>query len=230
MSCATRGVIALLNLPGSRILIGPWTHCQNPGFELLQEIHRFFDTYLKDSGHRACASEPRVHYYTMDGDAGGTWKLACRRRLAGAPRMHRERWFVGQPAAQPSKRPDAAAAVPRTHSPCMSPSTVRKGGVGPFMQPCHTAGEGLSLRSAALAADLTLTGNPVVNLPVSADRADVNVFAYLEDVAPDGRIAVITEGRLKASLAAESPPPLQCRTRPGTASYAEDAHPLQPGQ
>ena len=48
-----QGVIALLNIPRSRILIGPWKHCANPGFELLQEIHRFFDTYLKGIAYGA---------------------------------------------------------------------------------------------------------------------------------------------------------------------------------
>ena len=58
-----QGIIALLNLPQSRILIGPWKHCQNPGFELLQEIHRFFDTYLKGCRpgwrlSRGCTTSP----------------------------------------------------------------------------------------------------------------------------------------------------------------------------
>lgn len=104
------------------------------------------------------------------------------------------------------------------------------GGVGPFMQPCHIAGQGLSLTGNRLAHDLTVTGNPVVNVPVSADRPDINLFAYLEDVAPDGKITVVTEGRLKASLASEATPPFKVPGTPWHRAYAEDAHPLQPGQ
>jgi predicted acyl esterase len=217
-----QGLIALLNLPGARVLIGPWRHCQNPGFELLQEIHRFFDTHLKGMA-LGLDTQPPVHYFTMDGDAGGTWKAAPRWPVPG---MRLERWFVGTAAALQRRAPEhqfEGTFVVHTDVDCPG------GGVGPFMQPCHTAGAGLSVRSAALAADLTLTGNPVVNLPIRADRADANLFAYLEDVAPEGRITVITEGRLKASLRAEATPPFAVPGTPWHRSYAQDASPLQSG-
>ncbi len=217
-----QGIIALLNLPGARVLIGPWRHCQNPGFELLQEIHRFFDTYLKNLAV-GLEAQPPVHYFTMDGDAGGIWKSAPTWPVPG---MRLERWFVGAAAALERRalaRPFEGTFVVHTAVDCPG------GGVGPFMQPCHTSGEGLSVRSPALAADLTLTGNPVVNLPIGADRADANLFAYLEDVAPDGRIIVITEGRLKASLRAEATPPFAVPATPWHRADAQDARPLQPG-
>ena len=217
-----QGLIALLNLPGSRVLIGPWRHCQNPGFELLQEMHRFFDTYLKGAA-LGLASEPPVHYFTMDGSEGGRWKSSPTWPVPG---MRMQRWFVSTATALERRAPARAATSSfQVHTAVNCPD----GGVGPFMQPCHTAGEGVSVRSGALPADLTLTGNPVVNLPISADRADANLFAYLEDVAPDNRLTVITEGRLKASLRAESAPPFTVPGTPWHRSYAQDAQPLQPG-
>jgi uncharacterized protein len=217
-----QGLIALLNLPGSRVLIGPWRHCQNPGFELLQEIHRFFDTYLKGMVV-GLAPEPPVHYFTMDGSEGGIWKSAPTWPVPGT---HVQRWFVSKATALERRAPDRqveSTFVVHTTVDCPD------GGVGPFMQPCHSAGEGLSVRSAALNADLTITGNPIVNLPVRADRADANLFAYLEDIAPDNRITVITEGRLKASLRAEAPPPFTVPGTPWHRGYAQDASPLKPG-
>ncbi len=216
-----QGLIALLNLPGARVLIGPWRHCQNPGFELLQEIHRFFDTYLKDMAV-GLDTQPPVHYFTMDGDAEGSWKSAP---TWPVPHMRLERWFIGAALArQAPARPFETAFVVHTDVNCPG------GGVGPFMQPCHTAGEGLAVRSAPLPADLTLTGNPVVNLPIRTDRADANLFAYLEDVVPDGRIIVITEGRLKASLRAEATPPFSVPGTPWHRAYAQDASPVPPGE
>jgi len=219
-----QGVIAWLNLPGSRILLGPWKHCQNPGFELLQEIHRFFDTTLKgvDTG---LAQEPRIHYYTMDGGSGGgAWHSADSWPVPGS---RAERWYWVDQHKLGVKAPRRQVASQFTvHVSVDCP----QGGVGPFMQPCHIAGEGLSLTGARLERDLTITGNPVVNVPISADRPDVNVFAYLEDVAPDGRVTVVTEGRLKASLAAEATPPFKVPDTPWHRSYAEDVHPLQPGK
>jgi uncharacterized protein len=217
-----QGLIALLNLPGSRVLIGPWRHCQNPGFELLQEMHRFFDTYLKGTA-LGLTGEPPVHYFTMDGAEGGRWKSSPTWPVPG---MRMERWFVSTATALERRAPGRAAeGLFLVHTAVNCPD----GGVGPFMQPCHAAGEGLSVRSGPLPADLTVTGNPVVNLPISADRADANLFAYLEDVAPDNRITVITEGRLKASLRAESAPPFTVPGTPWHRAYAQDAQPLQPG-
>jgi predicted acyl esterase len=220
-----QGLIALLNLPGSRILIGPWRHCQNPGFELLQEMHRFFDTYLKGAA-LGLATEPPVHYFTMGGGGGGRWKSSSTWPVPG---MRLERWFVSTATALDRHAPGRVAdGTFLVHSAVNCP----EGGVGPFMQPCHTAGEGLSVRSPVLTADLTITGNPVVNLPISADRPDANLFAYLEDVAADNRITVITvitEGRLKASLRAEATPPFAVPGTPWHRAYAQDAQPLQPG-
>ena len=217
-----QGLIALLNLPGARIVIGPWRHCQNPGFELLQEMHRFFDTYLKGLPV-ALAAEPPIHYFTMDGSNGGAWKSAPTWPVPG---MRLERWFVGQDTALDRRAPDRkieSTFIVHTAVDCPD------GGVGPFMQPCHRVGEGLSVRSAALPTDLTITGNPVVNLPVRADRADANLFAYLEDVAPDNQVTVITEGRLRASLRAEATPPFTVPGTPWHRAYAQDASPLKPG-
>jgi predicted acyl esterase len=218
-----QGVIALLNIPQSRILIGPWKHCSNAGFELLQEIHRFFDTYLKgvDTG---LAAEPRVHYFTVGGASSGEWHSA-RTWPVDAVRM--ERWYI-DPAHSLSQSGSvfSSEAAFTVHTAVQCPD----GGVGPFMQPCHLDGHGLSIHSSPLARDATITGNPVVRLVLTADRPDVNVFAYLEDVSSTGEVTVITEGRLKASLRAESPAPFTVPGTPWHRAYAADAAMLMPGE
>jgi len=217
-----QGIIALLNLPGSRLLLGPWKHCSNPGFALLEEVHRFFDTYLKglDTG---LAREPRVHYFTMS-DAGGAWHSASTWPVAGT---RTERWYLEPHRMLERARPSAVSQASFTvHTAVGCPGA----GVGPFMQPCHLEGQGLSVRSAPLPRDLIVTGNPVVRLVLSADRADVSVFAYLEDVSPREQVTVITEGRLKASLRAEASPPFAVPGTPWHRSYAADVALLQPGE
>ena len=214
-----QGIIALLNLPQSRILLGPWKHCMNPGFELLQEIHRFFDTYLKNEA-TGLQSEPRVHYYTQNDPAGSAWHTADSWPV---PAMTRQRWFIdaGQRLGRTAPRHALSDSFTvHTHIDCP------KGGFGPFMQPCHTPGEGLSVTSAVLDRDLVITGNPVISLPIRADRPDVNVFAYLEDRGPDQQVTVITEGRLKASLRALAQPPFKVPGTPWHRAYAADVQPL----
>jgi uncharacterized protein len=48
-----------------------------------------------------------------------------------------------------------------------------------------------------LAADTEITGHPSVTLFLSSSESDGAVFAYLEDVAPDGKVTYITEGQLR---------------------------------
>jgi len=218
-----QGIIALLNLPGSRILIGPWKHCMNPGFELLQEIHRFFDTYLKGL-QTGLAAEPRVHYYTMNDGGGDAWHSATTWPVPGE---HAERWYLAGPAQLALRAPAREAASTfsvRTDVDCP------EGGVGPFMQPCLHPGQGLSVTSAPLDHERIVTGNPVVSVRLRVDRPDANLFAYLTDVDPQGTATVITEGRLKASLRAEAPAPFAVPGTPWHRAYAEDAQPLRAGE
>ena len=218
-----QGIIALLNLPESRILIGPWQHCMNPGFELLQEIHRFFDTYLK-ALPTGLAAEPRVHYYTMNEADGGSWHSAATWPVPGE---RAERWYLSSGQQLQSRAPSLEAVSAfnvRTDVDCP------QGGVGPYMQPCLHPGQGLSLTSAPLEHDRVITGNPVISLRLRADHPDANVFAYLTDVGPDGHVTVITEGRLRASLRAEAPAPFAVPATPWHRSFAQDAKPLRTGE
>ena len=217
-----QGLIALLNLPQSRILIGPWLHCMNPGFELLQEIHRFFDTYLKDR-NTGLASEPRVHYYTMN-EGGAGWHAANRWPVPGE---RSERWLFDAGHTLSARAPGRDVQDSFTVQTAVD---CPQGGVGPFMQPCLHPGQGLAFMTAPLERARTLTGHPVVGLRIQVDRADANVFVYLTDVGPDGSATVITEGRLKASVRAESAAPFAVPATPWHRAFSEDAQPLTPGQ
>jgi hypothetical protein len=195
----------------------------NPGFELLQEIHRFFDTYLKgeDTG---LAKEPRIHYFTMNEPGGGHWHAASSWPVAG---VHSERWWVGakmQLDAAPPALPTQGEFTVRTDVDCP------QGGVGPFMQPCLHPGQGLTLLSSPLMQSRTVTGNPVVKLQVRVDRTDANIFAYLIDMDAQGKSVVITEGRLKASLRTESEPPFRVPGTPWHRAYAQDDQAMKPGE
>ena len=67
-----QGLITLLNVPGSRAIVGPWQHCRNDDFPLLDEIHRFFDTHLKGL-ETGLNQEPPLHYFVMEGSKKGHW-------------------------------------------------------------------------------------------------------------------------------------------------------------
>lgn len=51
--------------------------------------------------------------------------------------------------------------------------------------------------TAPLAVDTEITGHPSVTLYVASTESDGAIFAYLEDVAPDGKVTYLTEGQLR---------------------------------
>ena len=56
----------------------------------------------------------------------------------------------------------------------------------------------LTHTSAPLAHDTEVIGTPVARLWIASDDPDLNLYAVLEDVAPDGRSSYVTDGRLRA--------------------------------
>ena len=69
----TQGLVTMANLPGTRVVIGPWRHCRNEGFDLQSEQLRFFDHHLKGIDTGIAADAP-IHYFTMHGPKDGVWK------------------------------------------------------------------------------------------------------------------------------------------------------------
>ncbi|MEQ8692922.1 MAG: CocE/NonD family hydrolase, partial [Pseudomonadales bacterium] len=59
------------------------------------------------------------------------------------------------------------------------------------------AEHGVGFSSQPMADDVTISGSPVISLSLEALSKDAAVFAYLEDVAPDGSVTYITEGQLR---------------------------------
>lgn len=57
----------------------------------------------------------------------------------------------------------------------------------------------LAFVTAPLADDTEVTGHPVIELVMSSDTPEADVFVYLEDVAPDGTSLLVTEGQLRAN-------------------------------
>ncbi len=218
-----QGLTTFLNVPGARLLIGPWLHCQNPGFALAEEIHRFFDAELKglDTG---LAREAAIHYYTVNAPAGSEWRTTASWPLAAAKSRRLYLDAAGMLSATAPRVPLAAGFTVNTKLSCPG------GGASPYSQPCHLQGEGLSFAAAPLRADTEVTGDPVVELRVGSERSDADLFAYLEDVAPDGSVTEVTEGRLRASLRALTAAPYRLPAIPWHRSWAEDARPLAAGE
>jgi putative CocE/NonD family hydrolase len=85
--------------------------------------------------------------------------------------------------------------------------------------------------SEPLAADLEITGTPVLTLVLASTTSDGAVHAYLEDVAPQGRVTYVDEGILRVINRKEVDPKTLPYPPQGPAhSYLRrDAEPLTPG-
>jgi predicted acyl esterase len=212
------GLVAWASLRNNpaRITIGPWLHCRNPGFNLLAEAHRFFDHHLKgvDNGINR---EPPLHLLAAGAPAASAWRA----------------YDTWPPVADGS---DAASGATKARQmlPITSATlTVNKPApcaeAAALTQPCSQADSGLRYTGPVLQADTELTGHPLLQLWMSSPLPDQHVFAYLEDVAPDGSVTIASEGRLKASLRAQQRPPYDTLGLPWHRSLEADHQPLVAG-
>ena len=82
----------------------------------------------------------------------------------------------------------------------------------------------------ALTSDTEVTGDALVDLWMSSTAPDGNIFVYLEDVAPDGRVTQVTDARLKASVRKLGAPKYDHRGLPFHPALRDEAQRLKPGE
>ncbi len=208
-----RGALArLLTLANpQKLIIGPWIHGVfrnvNTGekFDQGAALLRFFDCHLRRIRNGA-ADGPPITYYTMVEEK---WKTASRWPL---PNQTTVSYYLGPGHALTLSRP-AASEGADVYTVDYHAGTGRHSRWEPLMGPEFSGGSSrldygdrrqadrrlLTYDTLALAADVEVTGHPIVTLYVSSTASDGNFFAYLEDVAPDGRVGYVTEGELRAS-------------------------------
>lgn len=224
------GLVAWANLAPStpaRVLIGPWLHCRHPGFDMLAEARRFFDRWLKGVDNGIDREAP-IHVHVAGAEPGQAWRSLATWPPEGAPRLQQhlapqrglgaggDHLLLASPTAASAARAELRVTAP---TPCPD--------AGALTQPCSQAATGLRFTGPVLAQDLVLVGHPLVDLWVSSAQPDQAVFAYLEDLAPDGRATVLAEGRLKASLRALHRPPYEHLGLPWMRSLEADHQPLR---
>jgi uncharacterized protein len=93
----------------------------------------------------------------------------------------------------------------------------------------NAPGRLLSFDAAPVAVDTEIAGNPELCVTLTTDQTDGIVLAYLEDVAPDGRVTYLSEGELR--LMHRNTAGSACDPAPGAARSFErkDAAAVVPG-
>ena len=217
-----------------KLVIGPWFHGGNDGFDLAAERHRWFDHWLKgvDNG---IEREPPIRYFVIDAPAGSEWRTATTWPIAEA--VATDYFFSGM-GGSPSVGLLATTA-PTSKSASDTRVIDTTATVGPGNRWAATYGgpvgypdlapndaKGFTWTTEPLAGPVEVVGHPIVHLWVTSSSRDVDAVVYLEDVDSTGRSGYVTEGVLRASHRKLGKPPFDNVGLPWPESFKEDVTPL----
>ena len=196
------------NVPGGRMILGPWGHAgviahdplgqaRSAAFDHDAELLRFFDLHLKgkDDG---IGTEAPIHYFTLGENrwrTSSTWPPA---------EVALENRFLTVERALETTSPRQEGAVAVRASDFGTGERTRWRGVLAAFVPAdypdfeaRARGE-VHFDTAPFEIETRLTGHPHVHVFVRSAADDFLLMAFLLDVSPDGSVAYVTEGQLRA--------------------------------
>lgn len=200
--------------------IGPWSHGQGyladpfrPSRLLNSAEHQrldstlqaFFDRYVKHDGRPSGARQ--LHYYTLN---EGTWRTTTAWPVSG---IRMRRLYLGAGHTLTARRPAGPSSSQLTLNPKAGTGTQNRwhtnltGSAVVYPDRAATDRGLLSYTSAPLRRRARITGLGRITLNVTGSRGAANgaLYAYLEDVLPDGRVIYVTEGELALADRAVAP-------------------------
>ena len=228
-----------------QVFIGPWDHGARNDADPFHEYDRtvspspeeqfaqmiaFFDRYLRAEADDATRSS--ISYYTLGADRWTTTEVWP------PPEFGYRDWYFAAGGLLDTNAPEASSgsddyvvdfeATTGRHN-----RWYTNNGSGDVVYPDRADEDRrlLTYTSAPLAEDTEVTGHPIVTLYLSSTEEDGAFIAYLEDVAPDGRVTYITEGQLRGMMrrVASQPPPYR-KIGPHRSELRAGAMPLVPGE
>ena len=219
---------------GGNYLVDPFATAHEPPAPTREEQFRmqadFFANALADTPQPVTSS---IHYYTM---GTGAWHDTDVWPPVG---MARERLYLSDNHSLSARAPTADSGSDHyriDYSATTGQHTrwhTQLGG-DDVIYPDRAAEDNklLTYTSAPLDADLEVTGTPVLSLSLASTTSDGAIHAYLEDVAPGGRVTYVDEGIFRVVNRKETNPQTLPFPPLGPAhSYLRsDAEPLVPGQ
>jgi hypothetical protein len=228
--------------PDSRLRLGPWFHAgefnaspyangRNDDFDHARELIRFFDYHLRGTDDGFSGKAP-VQYYTMGEER---WKSSRTWPPPGAVWeslfLAQDRLLTRQPAAAQSAHDryevdEAATSGTGSRWGLIVGTGIRRG----YADQRDRDRRLLTYTTLPLQEDLEVTGHPIVRLFLSANARDGAVFAYLEDVRPNGEVRYVTEGQLRLIHRTLGTSPLEGDPVPFRSYRRADGRPPVPGE
>lgn len=195
-----------------KVLLGPWDHGpannaspfnDNPEiqFPILKEMLRFFDYHLKgiDNG---IEREDDFYYFTVGEEkwkSTNTWPpenvVETNYYLSADTSL-----YVNDKSIENGniKYNIDYSHTTGNSSKWNSVTALYKNGPTRYEEREKQSEKLLNFETNALVDNTEITGRPYIDLYVSADAKDASVFCYIEDVAPDGTVNLVTEGQFRA--------------------------------
>lgn len=203
-----------------RIAVGPWLHTDSctsvSPFNFVTEHLRWYDYWLKgiDNG---IMDEPPVQLYNYGENKWREYRdFPVRGQhmrnfyLQDLPSRSIDSVVDGSLTTRPPYDPEGCSVYPADYT------VTRKGLENRFFYAVKGDPEfreldkkSMTFTTPPLARDMQLTGFPVLNLWISADDKDVDVFAYLQEIDEEGHSSNISEGKIRASFRATAVPPFE---------------------
>jgi putative CocE/NonD family hydrolase len=200
------------------LITGPWSHAGYQAYDPFldvnssevslrmeqdREVVAFFDSIMKQDGHRL--PEKEIRYYTM---GEGVWKTIHVWPVEGFA----ETAFYFYPDGSMKETVPGNTTGANRYKVNFSATTGENNrwrtnlGAPPVIYPDRSGEDQklLTYTSEPLATDIEITGKPVATLNLSSTATDGAFYVYLEAVSPDGKVTYITEGQLRALHRKES--------------------------
>lgn len=221
-------ILNAANLPGSRLIIGPGSHCVPPRvFDIAGVEKSFLDHQLKGVDNGIDREPLYAWYHEGPGNAG---HMVRSNSLPGVGVVRSPLYLSVKGAAAAVDNGGVSLTRPAPASLSFKVDYDVGGGEYFAFWPPSLDGKGLTFTSQPLAADAAMTGYPIARITTALDRKDANLFAYLEDVAPDGKVHMVSFGRLAAAHRKLSKPPYRRLDLPYHSGLKADVAPMVPGK
>lgn len=242
------GVLArFVDDPNGFYIIGPWSHAAEFDAEVFNpedrpveptvaaqyaRLFEFLGSWPSDASRSKTTPRAGLEYYTMGERA---WKHTTVWPPVGSVN---HKWFLADERTMRTAAPAEDDAFDRydvdfnAGSGSRSRWTTQLGGSDVYYGDRRAADALLlTYTSSPLERETEITGSPLVQLYAASTHEDGAIIAYLEAVAPDGAVTMITEGELRLIHRRVSPrrPPYES-FGPYHSFERQDAQPMVPGE
>jgi putative CocE/NonD family hydrolase len=193
---------------------------------MIKEFYRFFDYCSKGNPSPA----KQILYYTVGEEV---WRSTTVWPPEG---HHLKRWFLGENYALSEEAPQGDTGRDNYDVDFTATSGTKSRWFTSVGQPIEYKNrdrEGqklLTYYTPPFAADVEMTGHPIVNIYLSSTHEDGYLIAYVEDVDTEGKVHYLTEGSMRLVNRKLADNPLYKSIGPQHSLLRSDAIPMIPGE